>query len=109
MGKKLKELNALCESLTKTKIDYNFWGTTLFNLFTEEGLPVEIAMDELEKHFKSSNIELKNIDKVAIIFKYHSLKMVHDFKSGMNEDKVKKKQQRNIKIQMELYNTGKIQ
>jgi len=59
------------------------WGKNLFDLETTMGLPVEIALDELNKNRNFSLFELRGV----MIFYGHYL-LEHKIKSGITEKRL---------------------
>ena len=77
------------------------YGTMIFKLFTEEGLPFEITMDKIKE-----KVSFTLNEKILILNKYQNLMMTHSLKAGLTKKRQEKMQEDNKLNILQLFNTG---
>jgi hypothetical protein len=75
----------------------------LFNMYQSHGLPVEIAIDEMEKKGKIPNDIKAYLISEFLMFKIHNMTI-----SGIGEERLRKMQIQNTRDVIRIYNTGNI-
>ena len=85
----------------KTDAHYEKYGDTVFTMFTQNGYPPEIAIDDIDKE-----LELSISAKIVILQRFQYLIMQHCRKSKITEENREKLQEKNKRDIMQLYRTG---